>query len=66
MKINNKKELQSIAINDFADIDYKDFVMVYKECTKDPYFLTIDTELPASDPLRFKNNLFHFFKNNSN
>ena len=38
MKINNKKELQSIAINHFADIDYKDFVMVYKECTKDPYF----------------------------
>ena len=28
---------------------------IYRECTKEPYnFLTIDTTLPASDPLRFK------------
>ena len=55
MKINNRKELQNIAINHSADIDYKDFIKIYRECTKEPYnFLTIDTTLPASDPLRFR------------
>ena len=34
MKINNKRELQNIAINHSADIDYKDFVKIYRECTK--------------------------------
>ena len=59
MKINNRKELQNIAINHSADIDYKDFIKIYRECTKEPYnFLTIDTTLPASDPLRFRKNLF--------
>ena len=59
MKINNKRELQNIAINHSADIDYKDFMKIYRECTKEPYnFLTIDTTLPASDPLRFRKNLF--------
>ena len=59
MKINNRKELQNIAINHSADIDYKDFMKIYRECTKEPFnFLTIDTTLPASDPLRFRKNLF--------
>ena len=34
MKINNKRELQNIAINHSADIDYKDFMKIYRECTK--------------------------------
>ena len=59
MKINNKRELQNIAINHSADIDYQDFIKIYRECTKEPYnFLTIDTTLPASDPLRIRKNLF--------
>ena len=59
MKINNKKELQNTAINLSADIDYQDFKKIYRECTKEPFnFLTIDTTLPASDPLRFRNSLF--------
>ena len=59
MKINNERELQNIAINHSADIDYKDFMKIYRECTKEPFnFLTIDTTLPASDPLRFRKNLF--------
>ena len=58
MKINNKRELKNITKSYSADIDYKDFVKIYRECTKEPYsFLTIDTTLPASDPLRFKKNL---------
>ena len=38
MKINNKRELQNIAINHSADIDYKDFVKTYKECIKKTVF----------------------------
>ena len=63
MKINNKRELQNIAINHSADIDYNDFVKIYRECTRKPYsFLTIDTTLPASDPLRFEKNYFLLIK----
>ena len=52
MKINNTKELQNIAINHSADIDYKDFVKIFGECIKKPYsFLIMDTTLPASDSL---------------
>ena len=62
MKTNNKRELQKISINHSGDIDYQDFVKIYRKCTKEPYnFLTIDTTLPASDPLRFTKNLFDFY-----
>ena len=66
MKINNKRELQNIAINHSADIDCKDFVKSYRECTKEPYsFLTINATLPGSDPLRFRKDLFDYYKNDS-
>ena len=38
MKINNKKELQNIAIDHSADIDHNNFVRIYRECTRKPYF----------------------------
>ena len=50
MRINNRKELQNIAIHHSADIDYNDF----------------DTTLSASDPLRFRKNLLPSYKNDSN
>ena len=34
MQINNKRELQNIVMNHSADIDYLDFVKIYKEYTK--------------------------------
>ena len=59
MKINNNRKLQNYAIHHSADIDYQDFKKIYKECTKEPYnFWTIDTTLPASDPLRFRKDVF--------
>ena len=59
MKVNNIIKSKNIAVNHSADIDYQDFEKRYRECTKEPYnFLTIDTTLPASDPLRFRKNLF--------
>ena len=43
-KLNNKRELQNIAINHSGDIDYKHFVNTDRNRTKEPYnFLTIDT-----------------------
>ena len=64
MKINNKRELQNIAINHSVDIDYQDCT---REYTKEPFnFLTIDNTLPASDPLRFRKKLFDSYKNDSN
>ena len=59
MKISSRKDLQNIEIDHSADIDYKDFMKIYRECTREPfiYFLTIDTTLPASDPLRSRKNL---------
>ena len=67
MKINPRKDWQNIAINHSADIDYKDFMKVYRECTREPYsFLTIDTTLPASNYLRFRKNLLPTYKNDSN
>ena len=47
MKINSRKELENIAINHSADVDYNDFVRIYRECTRKPNsFLTTDTTLP--------------------
>ena len=67
MKVNNRKELKNIAINHSADIDYKEFLKIYRKCTKEPYyFLTIDTTLPASDPLRFRKNFCFSYKDDSN
>ena len=66
IKINDKKELQNIAINHSAGIDCENVLKIYRECTKEPYsFLTIDTTLPASDPLRFRKKLFLSYKNDS-
>ena len=68
MKIHNKGETQQIAINHSADIDYKDFLKIYRNCTKEPYyFFTINTALPADNPLRFRNNFSNFlYKNDIN
>ena len=59
MKISNRKELLNIVINHSVDIDYKDFIKINRECTKETFdFLTIDTTLPSNNPLRFRRNLF--------
>ena len=58
MKIPNKRELQQIALNHSSDIDFKDFMSIYKKYTTEPYsFLVNDTTLPSDDPLRFRKNL---------
>ena len=58
MKITNERELQQIAYKHSSDIDFQDFMNLYKKCTAKPYsFLVIDTTLAADNPLRFRKNL---------
>ena len=37
MKINNRKDLQQTSIDHSADIDYNDFLKIYRNCAKEPY-----------------------------
>ena len=58
MKIPNTRELQQIALNHSSDIDFKDFMIIYKKYTKETYsFLVNDATLPSDNPLRFGKNL---------
>ena len=38
MKINNRKKLQNIVINHSGDLNYNDFVRIYREYTRNRYF----------------------------
>ena len=52
MKILNKRELQQMAINHSSDIDFKDFMNIYKNDTVKPHcFLINDTILQSDNPL---------------
>ena len=58
MKIPNKRELQQIASNHLSGIDFKDFMKLPKDYTKQSYsFLVNDTTLSSDNPLRFRKNL---------
>ena len=57
MKIPNKREIQQIALNHSSDIEFKDFVKLYKDYTKEPFsFLVYDTTLIPDNPRRFWTN----------
>ena len=57
-KITNKQELQQIAANHSPDIDFQDFMKIYKKCTAKPYsFLVIDATLASDNLSRFRKNL---------
>ena len=57
-KIPSKRELQQTAFNHSSDIDFQDFMNLYKKCTAKPYsFLVIDTTLASDNSLRFRKNL---------
>ena len=58
MQIPNKQELEQIEFNHSSDIDFKDFMSLYKNCTtRSFYFLVYDTKLASDDPLRLRCNL---------
>ena len=54
MKILNKREIQEITINYSWDIDFKDFINLYRKCTAEPHsFLVNDATLASDNPLHF-------------
>ena len=58
MKIPNKIELQPIAPNHLSDIEFKYFMKLYRDYTKESFsFLVIDTTTPSNNPSRFRRNL---------
>ena len=58
MEIPNKRELQQIALNHSSDIDFKDFIKIYRKCIAEPYSFSVnDATLPSDHPLRFRKNL---------
>ena len=60
INIPNKRELQQIVFNHSSDIDFKDFVKIYKKCTDEPYsFLVNDTTLSSENPLRLRKKLYN-------
>ena len=55
-KIPNKRAFWKIALNHSSDIEFKDFMKLYKDYIKEPFsFLANDTTLLSDNPLRFKN-----------
>ena len=59
VKIPNKRELQQIALNHSSDIDFTDFIKIYKNYTAEPYFFLVNgTALTSDNPLRFRKFFF--------
>ena len=63
MKIPNKKELQQTASNHLSDIDFQDFLNLYKKCTAKPhYFLAINTTLASDNSPHLRKNLLEKYE----
>ena len=58
MKIPNKRELQQIAFNNSSNVDFRDFMSLYKKYTAKLYsFLVIDATIVSDNASCFRNNL---------
>ena len=58
MKILKKRELQQIALNHWSDIEFEDYMNLYKDYAKEPFsFLMNNTTSPSNNLLRFRRNL---------
>ena len=57
IKIQSRKELQNIGLENSGDINFKDFLKVYKDYTSEPYScMIINTTVPSGNPMRFRKN----------
>ena len=55
MSAANRQDVQQIATNRSSDIDYKDFMKLYKKCAASPYFFIVDdTTLLTDNPFYFR------------
>ena len=58
VKIPNKRELQQTSFNHSSDIDFKNFMNIYKKfTTKSHSFLVIEATLASNNGSRFRKNL---------
>ena len=58
MKIPNEQELGQFVFNDVSDIDFDNFMNLYKKCTAKQYSsLVIDATLASDNLIRFRENL---------
>ena len=58
VKTLNKRKLQQIALNDSSDIDFKDFMTIFKKYNAEAYtFLVKKTTLLSDNHFRFRKNL---------
>ena len=58
LKNPNKQEVQQIALNHLSDIDFRDFMNLYKTCNAKSYlFLVIDATFASDNYSRFRKNL---------
>ena len=56
-KIHNKREIRNIAEDNSADLEYSDFLKLYKHFTsKRCCFVITDTTLPSNDPKKYRSN----------
>ena len=56
MKIPNKKEFQQTVSSQSSGIEFKDFIKLYKDYTKEKLPLLVNFK-PSDDSLRFRKNL---------
>ena len=58
MKIPNKQELQQTTFNHLSDIEFREFMNLYKKCTAKPYYFSvIQATLALDNPLNFRQDL---------
>ena len=58
MKVPSKRQLQQIAFNHSSDIDFQEFMNLYKKCTAKPFsFSVIDITFASGNSSRFRKNL---------
>ena len=58
MKVPSKRQLQQIAFNHSSDIDFQEFMNLYKKCTAKPFlFSVIDITFASDNSSRFRKNL---------
>ena len=58
MNIPNKRELQQITFNHSSDVDFKDFINLYKKYNAKLYsLLVINATLASDNPLRLRKNV---------
>ena len=51
MKMSNKGKLQQIALKHLSDIEFKNFMKLYKDYTKEPFCFLVNNTTLSSDTL---------------